>query len=60
MVIVTTTKLLTPIIIHKAIAKIRGFIPTFFIVDNERLAPIKNKVKTNPFFAIQSRVVVSC
>lgn len=47
-------------IIHKATAKIRGFIPTAFIVDNERLAPIKNKVKTNPFLAIHSSDDVSC
>ena len=50
-VFITTKRLLNPIIIQRNMANNNGFIPTDFIVEIDKLAPIKNKVSTRPFFA---------
>ena len=51
MVFITTIKLLSAIINHSEMARIRGFNPTFLMLEKDRLAPIRNNVMTSPFFA---------
>lgn len=50
---ITTTKLPTPISTHSNIANRRGLKPTDLIADRDKLAPMRNRVKTSPFLAIQ-------
>ena len=57
--VLTTKKLTTPIIIQRAIANNKGFMPTFLIVEIDKPAPIKNNVKINPFLANHAKVLVS-
>lgn len=59
MVAITTKKLLTPMIIQSETASTNGLNPTAFTVLRERLAPIRNNVRTRPFFARYTNVPVN-